>query len=618
MSCNRYAARTMAVCAAVELLASGCASTATPSGDATTTTTTAKVSTVSQVAAEDEMFTDRDRDASYDESAVAVTLKDNASACKDKGVSVSGNVVTITKAGTYRLSGTLTNGRVVVDADKSDKIQLVLDGVTINCDTSAALYVKQADKVFVTLASGSRNTLSNKKDFVAVDDNNIDAVIFSKEDLTLNGAGALTVQAAYGHGIVSKDDLVVTGGTIAVTAARHALAGKDSVRIADGSLTLTAGKDGIHAENADDTTRGFVYIAGGTVTVTCDGDGVDAGATAQIKNGILTITAGGGSANATQKKEEMFGPGGWNQSSSTTTDEESTSAKGIKSAGDLTISGGSITVDAADDALHSNANATISGGSFTLATGDDGLHADNNTAISGGTITISQSYEGIEGKTIAISGGNITLTASDDGLNAAGGNDQSGFGGGMRPDTFSSGDSDCSITISGGKIIINADGDGIDSNGNLYVTGGETYVSGPTNGGNGALDYDGEATITGGIVVAAGSTGMAQNFSDSSTQGAMLVNVSSNSATGEVVLKDSSGKTLVSYTPQKTYGCVVVSCPEVKSGSTYTLTAGGQTTTVEMTSVIYGSGSSMGGGMGGPGGNRGGGPGGMGGPGGGQ
>lgn len=183
------------------------------------------------------------------------------------------------------------------------------------------------------------------------------------------------------------------------------------------------------------------------------------------------------------------------------------------------------------------------------------------------------------------------MKASDDGFNAAGGKDESGFGGGFDRDNF--GSSDASITISGGKITIDADGDGVDSNGSLTVTGGETYVFGSTSGDNGAVDYDGEATITGGIFIATGPSQMAQNFGENSTQGSMLVNTNSS---GEITVKNSDGDVLVSFTPTKTYACVVISCPGITTGQTYTVTTGDSTTEVEMTSIIYGSG-----GMGGPG-----------------
>ncbi len=537
------------------------------------------------------MFTDRDYEIGYDESESAfITFNGTSAQCDSDAVSISGSTVTIRDEGTYIVSGTLENGMVIVEAEDTDKLQIVLSGVSISNDTSAALYIKEADKVFVTTASGTQNTLSNGGEYAAIDDNNIDGVIFSKADLTLNGAGTLTINAAAGHGIVSKDDLVVTSGSYAITAASHGLSGKDSIRIANGDFSIDSGKDGMQAENADDSSLGFLYIADGTFTITADGDGLSAGNYLQIESGEYTLTAGGGASKGSQ------GDSFWSSYSAA---DDSASMKGIKAAGNLTVNGGTFTIDSADDALHSNADLLVNGGDFQIASGDDGIHADTGVTISSGTITISESYEGIEGQTIDITGGSIDLTASDDGLNAAGGNDQSGFegpGAGFRGrDSFSS-DSSAYIHIAGGALVIDASGDGVDSNGSLTVSGGETYVSGPDNGGNGALDYASDATISGGIFVAAGASQMAQNFGSSSTQGAMMVTVSSQQAGSTVTLTDSSGETLLSWTAAKAYSSVVISCPEITQGATYMLTAGSSQTEVTMNSLVYSSSSGMGGG----------------------
>ena len=249
----------------------------------------------------------------------------------------------------------------------------------------------------------------------------------------------------------------------------------------------------------------------------------------------------------------------------------------------------------ADDAVHANGSVTISGGTFAITTGDDGVHADDAVTITDGTIDIPKCYEGIEGQTIGISGGTIDIVSSDDGLNAAGGADQSGFGG-RGPDSFG-GSSDCRITISGGTITIDASGDGIDSNGDLTVSGGEIYVSGPTSDGDGALDYDGSATVTGGTVVAAGYSGMAQNFGTDSTQGSILLTCRSTS-TETIRVTDASGNVLAEFAPAKAYNCVIVSTPALKQGGTYTVTMGGESADVTLESLIYGSGG-MGGSMGG-------------------
>lgn len=530
----------------------------------------------------DEMFTDRDKEVGYDEStSVIIQLADNNTAASNtENVTVTGNQIIVKGEGTYILQGELSEGQVIVDASDTDKIRLIFNGVSISCATSAAIYVKQADKVFITLSPDTNNMLVNTGAFANIDDNHIDSVIFSKADLTLNGSGSLTVKSAYGHGIVSKDDLVITGGVYNITSQSHGLNGKDSVRITDATFTVASGKDCIHAENKDDENSGFVYIYSGNFNLKSDGDGVSAAYSLQIEGADMTIETGSNTGTSTN-----------------------TSSKGIKASGNLLINGGNFAVSSGDDTIHSNSNIEIGGGTFLLNSGDDGIHADGNLKINGGEIKILESYEGLEGQSMDICAGTISVKADDDGLNAAGGNDQSGFygPGGMQKDMFAS-DDNCYINISGGFIEIDSGGDGIDSNGNLTVSGGEIYVNGPTNNGNGALDYNGQGTVTGGVVVAVGADGMAQNFGENSTQGAMMVHLLSGSP-GEVVLKDAGGKILVSYTPTKSYNSVVVSCPEIETGKTYILTAGGTDTTVEMTSLIYGSGGGMRG-FGGKGGHR--------------
>lgn len=321
---------------------------------------------------------------------------------------------------------------------------------------------------------------------------------------------------------------------------------------------------------------------------------MSAGSYAQVENGEFSIQAGGGSAAVSTTQSSDWGDFFRQEGAADASEADTASTKGVKASGDLALNGGNFTIDAADDALHSNANLTISGGSYAIMTGDDGMHADAQLAITDGEINITKSYEGIEGLSIAISGGNIALVASDDGLNAAGGNDQSGFGGPRQNDGFSSG-SDCDISISGGVLQIDASGDGIDSNGSLTVSGGETYVSGPTNGGNGALDYASDAVITGGIFIAAGSSQMAQNFGSASTQGAMMVSVGSQQAGSTVELTDSTGQPLLSWTAEKAFESVVIRCPEIVQGAAYTLTVGGFATQISMDSLIYGTNIGMGG-----------------------
>lgn len=575
-------------------------------------------STADRVSASD-VFSDRDLETGYDEnSAAVIKLNGKSATCNSNAVKISGSKVTITDEGTYIISGTLQDGMIVVDADKSDKIQIVLNGASISNSTSAALYVLKADKVFITTAAESENALSNGGAYKAIDENNIDSVIYSKEDLTLNGEGSLAINAKAGHGIVSKDSLVLASGEYNIKAENHGISGKDDVSVADGSYKIVSGKDGIHAENTDDGSLGFVYILNGTFDITSEGDGISGAAFGQIENGSFKIQTGGGPEAAVVKtgqdlRNHKPGTGDaqdpgqrGNRADAppdTTEDSGSTdtaSIKGIKADGNLYLDGGEFEINSEDDSLHSNSNVTITKGNYKLASGDDGIHADADVVISDGTINISRCYEGIEGKTINISGGGISLVSSDDGLNASGGADSSGYGG--RGDSFSS-SGDVYISISGGNIYINASGDGVDSNGNLDISGGQTYVSGPSESGNGALDYNGEATISGGIFAASGASGMVQNFSPSSTQGAMLVMTETGSSGDEISLTGPDGNVLVSWKAGKDYSCVNISCPELAKGETYKLTAGDFVSEITMTDLIYGEGGTAGKGGGkGPGG----------------
>lgn len=522
------------------LLLSGCNAKIEENAQQSTKTSDTVSTSVTEIDTSD-MFSDRDKEVGYEETeSVAVSLADGGSACESDAVSITENIVTIKEEGTYVFSGSLSDGMVIIEAEDTDKIQLVLNGVSISNSQSAALYIKSADKVFVTTVSGTENSLEHNGTYTAIDENNIDAAVFSKSDLTLNGEGTLTITAQEGHGIVSKDDLVLTSGNYVITSAGHGISGKDSVRIANGSYTIVSEKDGIHAENTEDSSLGFVYLAGGNFDITSQQDGISAGSWLQTEDGTYTI-------------------------------------------------------DAEDDALHSNGNLAVNGGTYTLSSGDDGIHADSNATVSGGNINITQSYEGIEGLSIDLTGGEMTVLASDDGLNAAGGNDSSGaegFRGGG--DQFASTDG-AYINIAGGTLRVNASGDGIDSNGDVTISGGETYVSGPINDGNGTLDYSGTARVTGGIFAASGSSGMAQSFDSSSTQGVIMVNVDAQEANTNIELLNSNGTELLNWTVEKKYSSVIVSCPEIEEGETYKVKAGTTEQSITMDSLVYGSNASGGG-----------------------
>ena len=558
-----------------------------------------------------DMFTERDDKTEYDESkAVAIKLNGTTATASSNSVKISGSKITITEEATYVVSGKLNDGMLIVNAPDTAKLQIVLSGANITSKTSAALYILEADKVFLTLADGTENTLTNGGSFTAIDDNNIDAALFSKQDLTMNGKGSLTVTSPAGHGVVCKDDLVIMGGTYTVNSSSHGLDANDSVRIANANLTIDAGKDAIHCENTDDAEKGFIYIGGGTIKAEAEGDGIAAGAYMQIADGTIDLLVGGGSENGSKEHSDNFGgfmggghgggrpgemwPGG-SQTSTTTTDENSTSMKGLKATNSLLISGGNITINSADDSVHSDASVIINGGTFTIASGDDAIHAEDTLTVTAGKIDISESYEGLEALHIDVQGGDIKLKASDDGLNAAGGTDQSGieggrdgmFGkgpggmGGGRPEGMGghggmSSNSNGSIKISGGALYINSSGDGLDANGTLEISGGRTTVVGPTQGDTATLDYDKSGIITGGTFIGTGAAGgMAQSFSDSE-QGVVAISVGNQSAGTKIVLKDKSGKTIIEHSPELNFAVVILSSPEIKKEESYTLIVGSE------------------------------------------
>ena len=646
---------------AIVVSLSGCTNSAEDSEEKTKTA----VATASEINVS-EMFTDSDKEVGYDEeNSTKIELNKNTATSNSDDVSIDGTTVTIKNEGTYILSGDLENGKIVVDSEKTDKLQIVLNGANISCKGSAPIYVKQADKVFLTLANETTNTLTSTGEYETSEDN-VDAAIFSKDDLTLNGTGILTVKSESGHGIVSKDDLVVTSGTYSINAASHGLSANDSIRIADGKFSITSGKDGLHSENTDDTKLGYIYVADGEFNITAGYDALDASSAIQSDGGTFDVTTGGGSAKAASKRggapegekpsgerpkmpsrdgekptgepptdmqngEKPTGnpPSGreneeppakpdvessqqnstsesgnttnentsnksenTNTTENTSTEESTNSMKGLKAETNLVLNGGTYNIDSCDDSIHSNKDITITDGTYSIKSGDDAIHAEETTKITNGNINVTKSYEGIEGLDIELKGGKITIVADDDGINAAGGNDDSGTvepfenKGGMNEATNGS------ITISGGTIDINASGDGIDANGNLTVTGGTTYVSGSENGGNSALDYSGEAKITGGTFVAVGMSEMSQNFGDESTQGVIMINKDNTQKKGaKISLKDSNGEELVSYTSKKSFNSVLVSCKGIEKGSSYTMSIGDEDSAVQMSSLVYSEGT---------------------------
>ncbi|MBP1043342.1 carbohydrate-binding domain-containing protein [Vagococcus sp. BWB3-3] len=534
-------------------------------GGSSTATTATSDQTVTETEAADQygVYSDKDKqEATVADATTTITLTGQSATVEGEGVTVKDGSLTITQAGTYAVSGELKEGQLKVAANKeTDDVRIILNGATISNSTTAPIEIETADKVIITLAKGTTNVLTdNRKVKGDSDDTEPDAALFSKADLTLNGQGSLEVVSRYHDGIRSKDDLVLISGTYQIEAANNGLKGNDSISILAGNYEIKADNDGIQSSNSTDETKGWLAIDGGSFNVTTGRDGIQAETNLKISNGTITIEAGSGS---------------------TGTPSDTESLKGMKAGSGIQINTGKFTINSADDSLHANGSITIENGEFNLKTGDDGIHADDTLTINNGQVTVAESYEGLEAADIIIEDGTISVTSSDDGLNAGGGSDGADAGaGGFGKDNFGGGGGDYSITINGGVIFIDAEGDGIDSNGTVTQTGGTALVSGPTNGGNGALDYDGTYTISGGILVAAGSGGMAMLPSDSSSQASVGIYFDSSQGADQLInVADSDGNNIISFAPNKSYQHVAISAPDIQKGSEYTLSVGGTMTT---------------------------------------
>ncbi len=599
----------------------------------------------------------------------SITLSPDGSTSTDASVLIDGQTVTITQEGTYEIAGTLDDGALIVESSENAKITLVLGGVSIKNTTGAAIQIGTADDVTIELAEGTTNVLQSGEEVdIATATEGEEAsggALQSKADLKIKGKGSLNVLGYLNNGIHCTKDLKIKNGNISVTALGHGIKGKKSVTVSGGTVTVTSGKDGITSDETENEEKGFVTIEGGEIIITSAGDGVSAETTLTVTGGVISIISGGGSANAQQKTDNMRG---WWDFDNSDSDDDSASCKGLKAGKALVISGGSITIDAQDDALHTDGDMTISGGECILSTGDDGAHAELSLTVLDGKITVLTSYEGLEANQITLAGGDLDITASDDGINANGGSDgfSGGFGGsfggghggmggsfgGRRNDTNNQGgdttppdnnnmtppdnsnmqtppdgnapsgnpptmpgqdaadstttddttDKQPVLLITGGKITVNADGDGLDSNGNLRVEGGDITINGPSNGGNGAIDIGtengGAGFISGGTLIALGTSSMAENFGSTSTQCAFLVTMNSFGAGETITITDSQGNVLYTGVTVKSANSVVFSSADLTVGETYTVTIGSSSATVTQSSTVVGSTNGFGGGFG--------------------
>ena len=513
-----------------------------------------------------------DLEHATDTSALShISLVGDSITSEAENTEVEGRVVTITSAGTYRISGTLDDGQIIVDTQDEETVYLVLDGVDITSSTSAPIYVRDADKTVITLADGTENTVTDGDSYVFEEagSDEPNAAVFSRDDLTINGGGSLTVNANYNNGITSKDDLKITGGEITVNAANDGLKGRDSIAMLDGTITVNAGGDGMQSNNDEAPEKGTITIDGGTLDITAGLDGIQAETSLLVSGGSLTVASGGSSSGGE-------------------------SVKGLKAGVNVTVEGGTIEVEAVDDAIHSNDSIVINGGEILLASGDDGVHADSLVEFNGGDLNITTSYEGIESQVIVINDGTIHLVASDDGINVSDGS--GGLGMQASPGFKSAGTSgDLYLEINGGHIVIAAGGDGIDVNGSGSMNDGVVILHGSAAQGTGSLDVDGMLETNGGFLVGAGGASMAQSPSSASTQYSVLAVLPSTQPGGSLIhMESESGDDILTFTPFGDYQTVVLSSPELENGTTYVVHSGGSSSGTE-TDGLYADGTYTGG-----------------------
>ena len=447
------------------------------------------------------------KDLTWDSSSEVTIDLSNPTATD--GVTVSDGVITITKAGNYKLTGTY-EGQIKVEAADSDMVRLILNNATITNSTGAAINVVEADEVVIYTASGTTNTVSDGSSYSDTASGSPDAAIYSKSDLTLAGEGTLKVEGKYEEGIHTSDGLVIASGTLEVNAANTGIKGKDYVDILDGTITVTATKDGIKATNDTDGNRGWVRLSGGTVNISAGDDGFKAERVLEISGGTLNIT------QANEGIEAQY----------------------------INILDGTVNVTSSDDGINASYSTT----------------STSTESASTSTMQTAQRNQAAQGNT---GQGN----AAQGGQPPAGG----GAGGGMGGGTFEV--VDATINISGGTVTVNAKGDGIDSNGTANLSGGTVIVDGPFTGGNTSLDTNGDLLLNGATVTAANSGDMFEAPSTNSTSGYLKIsNVSNLSAGTTVQVTDSSGNVVANYkVTNSSTALIVVSSSKITKGESYTV-----------------------------------------------
>lgn len=553
---------------------------------------------------------DTSSDESQTTNIIDITLNNDAILCDSSNVSIDGSTLTITSGGSYSISGTLKDGQIVVDCSDSDKVNIILNGVDVSCSSTSPIYINNADKTIITLADSSDNTITDSRNAKTDDDTDKDisgSAIYSKDDLTINGNGNLTVTGNYNNGIVCKNDLKLSGGNITVKALNNGIKGSDSVTIKnDVAIDISCDGDGIKTDY--DTTsnkdKGYIDIESGNITIKSIGDCLKADTYITIDNGTFDLTSNGGYTNGTSHNNDMggmtppndfnpnqngdmtppsdfnsnqdgdmtppsdFNPNQDNQNSSDTSSDSETTlkSKNISADGDITINSGTFNLNASNDCIHSNSNIIINDGTFTINAGSKGIHSDYDCTINSGNIEVQNSYEGIEGTNIYVNDGTINITSSDDGFNACDNTETATGSNGFNVS------SNAYLEFNGGYTYVNASGDGLDSNGDIKFNGGVVVVEGPTISANGPLDCGDDnniITIDGGTLIAGGAIGMFEIPDSTSTQNT-IYSVSTSAKAGDtIVLADENNNVISAIKTSKDMSGVIFSSKDIETGKTY-------------------------------------------------
>ena len=435
--------------------------------------------------------------------------------------------------------------------DGTSLVRLVFDGMSVTNSGDAAVVISKVERAVIILADGTVNSVTDGATYPNDVDQN--AALFSKSNLSIAGNGSLVVTGRYNDGLASKDGLVIAGGHLTVTALDDGIRGKDYLVVRNGILDVEAGGDGLKSDEDEDSMLGYILVSGGSVDITAENDGLQAETDALIAGGTLVLRSGGGSSAAV---------------------DTTISTKGVKGTVSVVVDGGDLTIDAADDGVHSDSLVVINGGTITIATGDDGVHSDVFLVVNGGDIAVTESYEGLENKEgdMTINGGRIHVTSSDDGINVAGAGDQWRPGPGTSAGIYH-------LYVNAGYIVSDATGDGIDVNGSIVMNGGCVLIHGPTVDYDSPLDFDGSFSINGGPLAAAGSAGMAQGPGASSTQYSALLMLGSTEPAGTLIhIQSRAGEGLLDFSPRRAYRSLAFSSPQLENGMTYDVFFGGTAT----------------------------------------